>query len=97
MSIKDQEAKLAAHSLWLASVLRGEGTVEAIVAEAVQRAIGEASKDLVAALKKAVQLATVASDWDLQDVEIDGESVDIYDLREEFTTALRTFGIEVSS
>jgi hypothetical protein len=35
-------------------------------------------------LDKALQLANVASDWNLSEVEIDGEMVDIYDLTGEF-------------
>lgn len=40
------------------------------------------------ALDKAVQLAEIASDWHLDEVEIDGEMVSIYDLRDEFKQAL---------
>lgn len=42
------------------------------------------------ALDKAVQLASVASDWNLYEVEIDGEMVSIYDLKDEFDRALST-------
>jgi hypothetical protein len=39
-------------------------------------------------LDKALQLANVASDWNLSEVEIDGEMVDIYDLTGEFEAAV---------
>jgi hypothetical protein len=39
------------------------------------------------ALDKAVQLAEIASDWHLDEVEIDGEMANIYDLRDEFKKA----------
>lgn len=40
------------------------------------------------AIRKAEQLAEIASDWHLDEVEIDGEMVSIYDLRDEFKAAL---------
>jgi hypothetical protein len=40
------------------------------------------------AIDKAEQLANIASDWNLDEVEINGEMIDIYDLRAEFETAL---------
>jgi len=36
------------------------------------------------ALRMAVQLAEVVSDWHLEEVEIDGEMMSIYDLRDQF-------------
>ena len=39
-------------------------------------------------LRKASQLASVASDWNLYEVEIDGEMVGIYDLKAEFDAAI---------
>lgn len=42
---------------------------------------------LYKALDKAVQLAEIASDWHLDEVEIDGEMVSIYDLIDEFKQA----------
>lgn len=44
------------------------------------------------ALIKAVQLAEIASDWNLSEVEIDGEMVDVIDLKREFLAALN--GVE---
>lgn len=44
-------------------------------------------KELSNLLDKAAQLASVASDWNLDDVEINGEMVSIYTLMEEFLTA----------
>lgn len=35
-------------------------------------------------LDRAAQLASIASDWDLDDVEINGEMVSVYTLMEEF-------------
>lgn len=43
-----------------------------------------AAPDLLAALKQAVQLGIVANDWNLDEVEIDGEMVDIWDLINRF-------------
>lgn len=43
-----------------------------------------AAPDLLAAIKVAVQLAEVASDWNLDEVEIDGEMVRTHDLAERF-------------
>lgn len=40
------------------------------------------------ALDEAVQLAEIASDWHLEEVEIDGEMVGIYDLQDRFKAAL---------
>lgn len=45
---------------------------------------------LVEALRKAEQLASVASDWNLPEVEIDGQMVSIYVLMAEFRAALST-------
>jgi hypothetical protein len=47
-----------------------------------------ASPDLLAVAKRAVQLAGRAIDWNLPEVEIDGETVDTFDLREEFRAAI---------
>jgi hypothetical protein len=44
-------------------------------------------KGLVDAIKKAEQLADIAADWNLTEVEIDGAMVNIYDLRNEFRAA----------
>lgn len=43
---------------------------------------------LAGALEMAVQLAEVASDWNLSEVEIDGEMVGIYALQASFRQAL---------
>jgi TATA-box binding protein (TBP) (component of TFIID and TFIIIB) len=43
---------------------------------------------LVAALRKALQLTNIASDWNLDEVEIDGEMVETSDLRKQFLAAL---------
>lgn len=45
--------------------------------------------DAAEALEKAEQLARVASDWHLDEVEIDEQMVGIYDLLEIFHAALR--------
>jgi hypothetical protein len=37
--------------------------------------------------RKAIQLADIASDWNLYEVEIDGVMVGIYDLKHEFEAA----------
>lgn len=55
--------------------------------EANARLIG-AAPELLAALKKASQLADIATDWNLDEVEIDGEMVRTYDLRDEFDAAI---------
>lgn len=47
-----------------------------------------AAPDLLAAIKVAVQLAEVASDWNLDEVEIDGEMVRTHDLAERFRAAI---------
>jgi len=44
--------------------------------------------ELVAACEAAEQLASIASDWGLDLVEIDGEMVDIYELRQTFLATL---------
>ena len=41
-----------------------------------------------AAMEKARQLANIATDWNLDEVEIDGEMVSTYNLRDEFDAAL---------
>jgi hypothetical protein len=41
------------------------------------------------ALRKAIQLADIANDWNLYEVEIDGEMVSTYTLRDEFKEALK--------
>lgn len=43
---------------------------------------------LVAALGKASQLADIARDWNLDEVEIDGEMVATHTLRDEFDAAI---------
>ncbi|MDB6036039.1 MAG: hypothetical protein JWM16_6377 [Verrucomicrobiales bacterium] len=45
--------------------------------------------EMADAVRKAVQLADVASDWNLYEVEIDGAMVGIYDLKKEFEAALQ--------
>lgn len=47
-----------------------------------------AAPDMLAALKKASQLASIACDWHLEEVEIDGDMVDTHDLRDEFDAAI---------
>ena len=42
------------------------------------------------ALRKAIQFADVARDWNMEEVEIDGVMVSTYDLRTEFEAALAT-------
>ena len=43
---------------------------------------------LLVCVRKAVQLAHIASDWNISDVEIDGEIVGTYNLADEFTAAI---------
>jgi len=45
-------------------------------------------RDRLAALRKAKQLATIAIDWNLEEVEIDGEMVETRELRDEFEAAI---------
>ena len=47
---------------------------------------------LIQALDKAIQLADIASDWNLDEVEIDGEMVSVLDLRQEFVAAMAEVG-----
>ena len=47
-----------------------------------------AAPKLYEALNKAKQLASIATDWNLTEVEIDGEMVSVYDLLREFKAAL---------
>lgn len=47
-----------------------------------------AAPDLYEAVRIAKQLASIASDWNLSEVEIDGEMVSTYDLAEKFAAAL---------
>lgn len=35
-------------------------------------------------IKLAYQLATIATDWDLTEIEIDSERISIYDIRDRF-------------
>ena len=47
-----------------------------------------AAPELLAALRKASQLASIACDWHLEEVEIDGEMVDTHSLGDEFEAAI---------
>ena len=47
-----------------------------------------AAPELAEAVRKAEQLARVASDWNLDEVEIDGDMVPTHQLFDEFTAAL---------
>ncbi|TIN83072.1 hypothetical protein [Mesorhizobium sp.] len=40
--------------------------------------------EMMAALRKAVQLAEIATDWNLDEVEINGEMIRTHSLRSEF-------------
>lgn len=53
----------------------------------------EAWKALIEACRKAEQLANVARDWNLDEVEIDGEMVDTIDLVTEFRAAIAKAGV----
>lgn len=44
--------------------------------------------DLKEAVRKAIQLASIATDWNLDEVEIDGQMVSTYELRDEFESVL---------
>lgn len=48
----------------------------------------EAAPQMHEALNKAKQLASIATDWNLTEVEIDGEMVSVYDLLREFKAVL---------
>lgn len=48
----------------------------------------ETIKMATEALRVAVQLAKIASDWNLDEVEIDGEMMSIYDVRDILQKAL---------
>jgi hypothetical protein len=65
----------------------GDGELRHRAAAEIERLTAEVDR-LRAALRKAEQLAIIASDWNLDEVEIDGEMVDTYDLRDEFRAAL---------
>ena len=58
----------------------------------IQHEAAQVIDDLVAALKKAVQLGDIASDWNMPEVEIDGKMVRTYDLVSEFNAALAKAG-----
>ena len=45
--------------------------------------------DVSEAVRKGIQLCSICWDWDLLEVEIDGEMVDVKDLGKEFETALK--------
>jgi hypothetical protein len=47
-----------------------------------------AAPDLHESVRKAIQLSSIACDWDLDEVEIDGEMVSTFDLGREFKAAL---------
>jgi len=51
----------------------------------------EEVRGLVAAIEKAEQLADIASDWNLDEVQIDGEMMDIYTVKDIFTNALAKY------
>lgn len=48
----------------------------------------EAAPELYEAARVAEQLADIAEDWNLDEVEIDGEMRDIYEVRDIFRAAL---------
>lgn len=48
----------------------------------------ETIKTAIEALRVAVQLAEIASDWNLDEVEIDGEMTSIYDVQDVLQKAL---------
>ena len=48
----------------------------------------EATDAMYEAVRKASQLASIATDWNLSEAEIDGEMVSVYDLLREFEAAL---------
>ena len=47
-----------------------------------------AAEELYEAVRKARQLASIATDWNLSEAEIDGEMVSVYDLLREFEAAV---------
>lgn len=51
-----------------------------------------AAPDLLEVARKAEQLASIARDWNLYEVEIDGQMVSIYDLRDQFLAAISKAG-----
>ena len=58
-----------------------------LICEANARLIA-AAPELYEAVRKAKQLASIATDWNLDKVEIDGTMVDTYTLHEQFKAAL---------
>ena len=55
-----------------------------------------AAPDLLEKVRVAVQLASVASDWNLSEVEINGEMVSIYTLINDFNDAISKARAEVT-
>jgi hypothetical protein len=68
-----------------AAIMGGLGEKE----ERANAQLYAASPDLHESVRKAIQLASVAWDWDLEEVEIDGKMVRTHDLRDEFEAALK--------
>jgi len=48
----------------------------------------KAAPAMYEAVRKAEQLATIATDWNLTEAEIDGEMVSVYELRQWFQSTL---------
>lgn len=48
------------------------------------------NNEILAALKVAIQLADVASDWNLSEVEIDGKMMKIYEIKDIFKNAIES-------
>ncbi len=68
----------------VAALIGGLGEVEE---QANARLVGSAPA-LWECVRKAIQLASIASDWNLDEVEIDGTMTSVYTLRSEFESAL---------
>ena len=56
----------------------------------------EAAPEMYEAVRKAEQLATIATDWNLTEAEIDGEMVSVYELRQWFQSTLALADGEVN-
>lgn len=64
------------------------GSAIALVGKEADADLIAAAPDMLAALKKAAQLADIATDWNLSEVEIDGQMVSVYDLKREFAATI---------
>ncbi len=66
--------------VWGLGIAHGQRTTES----EANATLFKSAPDLYEVVRKSIQLASIASDWNLDEVEIDGEMVNTYRLREEF-------------